>query len=255
MDQLQARRYTADDGIRYLARLARNTTNRQFRQMVEDGDAVHRTYGKLFSPDTLHRLTAQDFKEFLLYENNRHWWGIHRHQTKLVANMQRLRTVLQTLLDEERNIRNRIDWVEGAGGSKPLPGLGPAVYTPILHVVHPDRYGVWNSIAELAMQRLGFWPAFPRGSTPGQRYVQVNQAISHVAERLDVDRWTLDSLWWLTEKEHEPTRHHFSGGAPGSTASTSRSSRATAFFTCSSCFQLKAIGLRIAETDNCVDCL
>src|SRR5690606_2376236 len=40
----------------------------------------------------LHRLKAQDFKSFLLYENNRHWWGIHRHQAKLVRDMDLLRS-------------------------------------------------------------------------------------------------------------------------------------------------------------------
>lgn len=155
MEPLGRRRYeSAEDGMKYLERLIRHNTNPQFVRMVRDGDSVHREFGRLFHPDNLHRLKATEFKEFLLYEHNRHWWGIHRHQAKLVADMDRLRTVLGLLLDESSPIEERLNRIEPTSGPKPLPGLGKAVFTPILHVVYPSTYGVWNSVAESAMQRL-----------------------------------------------------------------------------------------------------
>ena len=30
-------------------------------------------YGELFNPNNLKNLTAEDFKSFLLFKNNRHW--------------------------------------------------------------------------------------------------------------------------------------------------------------------------------------
>lgn len=252
---LSSKTYTPEEGIKYLERLLRHSVNPQFRQMVQDGAAVHREYGQLFSPQNLGRMTAEDFKGFLLYENNRHWWGIHRHQAKLVSNMTRLRDVFRGLLDEGRDIADRVDWLEGVHGPKPLPGLGPAVYTPVLHVVYPDRYGVWNSVSEAAMRRLGVWPEFPWGATVGQRYQLMNQAITGVVERLGVDRWTLDSLWWLTEKEHEPAKHQFDGGSStGGSSRLSRQSKGRDLFTCERCFQLKAGNLRRADTGYCIDC-
>ena len=151
----------------YLRRLLHHNRNPQFAHMLADGESVHREYGRVFSPKNLHRLGAEEFKEFLLYENNRHWWGIHRHQAKLVSDMDRLRRTLQVLVDESRPITQRLDWIEPSSGSKPLPGLGKAVFTPILHVVYPNRYGVWNSISESATARLRLWPTFPWGSTFG----------------------------------------------------------------------------------------
>ena len=62
---------------------------------------------------------AEDFKEFVLYENNRHWWGIHRHQTKLVQDMPILRQALGVLLDESRPIEKRLDWIVPERGAKP----------------------------------------------------------------------------------------------------------------------------------------
>lgn len=229
----------------------------QAAQMMKDRDSVLREYGRLFHPDNLPHLTAADFKGFLLYENNRHWWGIHRHQRKLVADMDRLRHVLGVLIDESRPVAERVDRVEPSVGRKPLPGLGKAVFTPILHVVYPDRYGVWNSIAESALRRLGLWPDFPPGTSFGGKYELVNQNLREAAAAVDVDLWTIDILWWLVEKDHEPTRHQFDGGT-GSSAGGGRGSRAIHArdtFVCENCFQTKAGSLR-SETNpaTCRDC-
>lgn len=71
------RRYeSAEEGLTYLRRLLHHNSNPQFTQMVADGELVQKQYGRVFSPENLHRLGAEEFKEFLLYENNRHWWGI-----------------------------------------------------------------------------------------------------------------------------------------------------------------------------------
>ena len=244
------------DPIPYLKRL-HHQGDTQATQMMRDRDAVLGEYGHLFHPDNLPRLTAADFKAFLLYENNRHWWGIHRHQRTLVADMGRLRHVLGVLLDEGRPIAERVDWVEPSVGRKPLPGLGKAVFTPILHVVYPERYGVWNSIAESALRRLGLWPGFLPGTRFGGKYELVNQALVEAAAAVGVDLWTIDILWWLVEKDHEPTRHQFDGGT-GSSGGESRGSRsihARDTFVCQSCFRTKAGSLR-SETNpaNCQDC-
>jgi hypothetical protein len=243
----------SQDGIAYLRRLLRYTTNPQFAQMVNDRDSVYAQYGHLFSPARLDRLTAEDFKEFLLYDNNRHWWGIHRHQTKLVADMGRLKSVLGRILDESLAIEDRLDWVEPRTPPKPLPGLGKAVITPIVHVVYPDKYGVWNSIAEDAMNRLGVWPPFGSSWGFGKQYQAVNDQILMVAAELGVDLWTIDSLWWPCELEHAPEKHQFEGVGPSAGERTT-STRARHTFTCSECFQAKSEHLRAVGTSRCVDC-
>jgi len=247
------------DAIPYLTRLLRHPDH-QAKQMIADRDGVLRVYGRMFSPEQLAQLGSEEFKSFLLYDNNRHWWGIHRHQRKLVENMDRLRHVLGVLLDESRPLKDRLDWIEPRSGSKPQPGLGKAVFTPILHVVYPDRYGVWNSIAESAMRRLGLWPQFPVGASFGEQYELVNAAIAEVADQLSVDRWTVDSLWWRVEQEHEPTKHQFDGmgtsATPsGSAPSTIRRTYASATFVCATCFVTKAEHLRSkADPSSCIDC-
>ena len=113
---------SADEGISYLRRLERTTSDPQYRQMINDRDGVLRQYGRIFDPANLHSLGAHEFKEFLLYENNRHWWGIHRQQEQIVANMDRLRSAPKVLLDESMPIEERLDYLEPKSGPKPVKG-------------------------------------------------------------------------------------------------------------------------------------
>jgi len=198
----------------------------------------------VFSPERLHLLTAADFKSFLRYEHNRHWWGIHRHETRLVADMDRLRWALGTLLDQSQPLERRLD--EAAR----LPGLGKAVLTPILLVVYPTQYGVWNAIAERAMHDLAVWPSLPGASSFGRQYVAVNTRLLSVADAVPTDLWTLDALWWAHSKGSttDPPR-------PGRPSAT-RGDRAVAtdVFVCGACFATKASHLRSTDPDRCVDC-
>lgn len=178
----------------------RRASIEEIDDIIAGRDEVIARYGRTFHPDNLHQLTADEFKSFLLYENNRHWWGIHRHQTAITADMEALRDALRLLLDESKPIEQRLDRIVRGEGASLVRGLGKAVLTPILLVVHPDRYGVWNSIAESAMKRIGIWPAFARGTSFGHRYSIVNRVLIDTAAELGIDLWTLDSLFWGVER-------------------------------------------------------
>jgi hypothetical protein len=224
--------------------------------MIRDRDEVHWRYGQLFHPENLDQLEADDFTGFLYYENNRHWWGIHRHRSRLVSYMDRLRHGLGVLTDEAQPIAERLSWLLPAYGPRPVPGLGKAVATPILHVVYPDRYGVWNSIAESAMNRLDLWPAFRHGSRFGDKYVAVSGALRTCCRELDIDLWTLDSLWWRVEREHEPTRHQIEPGLSASSPTSSRPGHQTVkrSFVCQRCHLEKPLIQKANERPECNDC-
>ncbi len=86
-------------------------------------------------------------------------------------------------------------------------------------------------------------------------YVAVNDSLNEVASKLDVDLWTLDSLWWLTELEHEPEKHQFAGGeGSGSGSSSSRRAKVRSTFVCSNCFLTKSTSLRSSDPAECLDC-
>ena len=105
--------------------------------------------------------------------------------------MPALRQALGVLTDEQRPLAGRYD--EATGGA--IKGIGPAIATPILHVVYPDRYGVWNSQSHAGLQAIGALPRFERGWTDGQKYKAVNETLVALAEALRIDLWTLDAVW------------------------------------------------------------
>ncbi|HEY9404776.1 MAG TPA: AAA family ATPase [Pyrinomonadaceae bacterium] len=169
----------------------------ELAQIVADRDEVIGRFGPIFSPENVSRLTAEDFKDFLSFKKNKHWKSIHRHQGSITTDMQRLRHALTILVDEGRPIVERLNFlVPSMTGANFVPGLSKAILTPILLVVYPEKYGVWNEISRAAMEQLGLWPKFDHGASFGEMYALVNDVILDVSQQLAVDLWTLDWLWW-----------------------------------------------------------
>lgn len=157
-------------------------------------EEVLERYGPIFSPDNLDELTKEEFKSFLLYDNNKHWKGIHRHGNRVTEDMESLRNALKLVLDEDEDIVTRLNAVVEKGGSHYIKGLGRAVITPILLVVYPTKYGVYNTRSEESLKNLGQLPDFKRGASFGERYQQVNQVLNELSAKYDVSLWTLDAL-------------------------------------------------------------
>lgn len=165
-------------------------------QIVKPREGVFARFGPVFRPEHLPELTEEEFRSFLIFENNCHWTGLHRQGSRMCQDMPALRQALHGLLDDERPIDARLDETISR-----IYGMGKATATGILLIAYPDRYGVWNRISESAMQKLGLWPEFERGATVGERYVKVNQALLRLRDALDIDLWTLDALWWAVLQE------------------------------------------------------
>lgn len=55
------------------------------------------------------------------------------------------------------------------------------------------------------MKALGLWPELPSALPFGNRYERVNAVLLEVATAADVDLWTLDALWWRSDKLTEGT--------------------------------------------------
>ena len=121
-------------------------------------------FGKSFAPANLPALTADEYHAFLRFDVNRHWSGIHRQGPRMTQDMEALRRGLAALLDEERPLAERYD-----EATQLVKGLGRAVATPILHVVYPEHYGVWNGKSEAGLRALGPFPALRPGAAAGPR--------------------------------------------------------------------------------------
>ncbi len=163
------------------------------KEIVESRDEVLARFQPIFSEGHLSQLTEQEFRSFLLFENNHHW-PLHRSGSKMCADMSLLRSSLSFLLNEEPQIEDRFDRAVNN-----VPGMGKAIVTAILHVAYPQKYGIWNSTSEGGLKALNLWPKFERGESMGSRYHKINQIFRNLAEDLQLDLWSLDALWWSVQ--------------------------------------------------------
>ena len=184
---------------RTLGQVSHESSDRLYRvaaQIRDAKDSVIARYRPMFSPENIDGLSQEDFRGFLLFRNNQHWDGLHRQVGSMTADMPKLRQAIKLLVDEDLDIRTRLNRLRPTGDEPMVKGLGRAVITAILQVVHPDKYGVWNNTAQGSMRQLGLWPEFQWGASFGEKYEAVNQVLLEVAEELGTDLWTLDMLWW-----------------------------------------------------------
>lgn len=166
-----------------------------YKEIVEPRDIVLARFQPAFHPEHVANITEDEFRSFLLLENNRHWSGLHRQGPRLCADTERLREGLSILVDETQPIDVRLDQAMGL-----VAGMGKNIATAILLISQPHRYGVWNNRSEAAMKRLGIWPEFDRGEPFGSRYIKVNEIMLELCEKLQTDLWTLDALWYYLDQ-------------------------------------------------------
>ncbi len=150
---------------------------------------VLRRYGSLFAPHHLSRLTAEHYRGFLRLENNCHWSQLYRGGDRAANGMEGLRQCLGILLDEDREIAERFNAAKVAG-------LGNAIKSAILLVTYPDRYGVWNNTSERGLRNFGVFPQTYPKKDKGKAYSAINERLNELACAVEMDLWTLDSLWW-----------------------------------------------------------
>jgi Endonuclease NucS C-terminal domain len=162
----------------------------EIAEILEAQDEVLARYSPAFQPDRIRTLEEDVLRSFLRIENNRHWSGLHRQVNRVCADMNATRAALVELVDEARPIVDRMQPVTD------IKGMGKGIITAILHVAYPDRYGVWNNTSNDGLDELGLLPRPPRGASFGERYVAVNDVLVALAKELDVDLWTLDTIWW-----------------------------------------------------------
>ncbi len=184
--------------------------------------AVLERYQPIFSPPAVEYLKEDDFTSFLTFENNRHWTGLHRQKGALLNEFDRLTNALSLLVDEEMPLMKRLDMILDDKKYK-VTGLGRGLFTAILLIVFPDKYGVWNGKSERGMKKLGIFPEFERGEKFGGRYHKFNQVLLTLKEELGLDLWTLDILWHLlvitedtaSDAETEPAPTEYTAHAFG----------------------------------------
>lgn len=161
---------------------------------ISDEKEVITKFGELFNPKNLDNLTADEFKSFLKIKNNKHWIGLQRLGT-VTEDMNQLRTALKIILDEDSglSIKERFDKIRPKNGQSMVNKLARAIITPILLVVYPRKYGVWNRRSRESLKKLNLFPKYSTDASDGEKYEKINQALVKLAEDNGLSPWQLDS--------------------------------------------------------------
>ena len=157
-----------------------------------DEQEVIAKYGELFNPTRIDSLTADDFKSFLLFKNNRHWHGIYRYGNLVTRDMARLREAMRILVDESQPLEKRLNVLFPPNKPNYIKGLGKAVATPILLMVYPDKYGVWNEPSQQGLKRLNLLPQFSKGASFADKYLMINKILNDLARQYNLSLWQVD---------------------------------------------------------------
>jgi 5-methylcytosine-specific restriction protein B len=186
--------------------LRQSTADGELQGIIQAKTEVITRYQPVFAPQNIPNLSQEEFTGFLLFENNKHWTGLYRQTSSITADMGSLRQMLTVLTDESQPINERLDYVSPKQ-NKTVKGLGKAILTAILQVEFPETYGVWNSTSESGLKEAGLWPELSWGTSFGKQYRAINDILMTLADRLGVDLWTLDALWWRYDNSPRSVRY------------------------------------------------
>jgi len=165
---------------------------------MEDRRVAKAFYREMFRPENLQEMTADEFKTFLYFKNNRAWTQLYRQGLQLTEHMDELKKSIAHLQDESLDVAKRIRDVM-RGGHLHLNGFGKNIATGILHVCdEQDRHGVWNNRTEQALKILKRKP--PTSTDHGKSYVRINNELLKLKKELDTDLVILDSFMWYVSK-------------------------------------------------------
>lgn len=170
------------------------------KELLVEKEVIAR-YGSIFDPANLNDLTKEDFKSFLLYKNNKHWGSIHRQGNMITGDMKKLKKGLKVLLDESKDIKERLDFLFPAKSPNYIKGFGKAIATPILMIVYPKKYGVWNSRSTNRLEQLGLFPKLKTTDSFSHKYIEINDTLNELAKKHDVTLWQLDRILGLIASE------------------------------------------------------
>lgn len=173
-------------------------------ERLEQEKQVIQKYGNIFNPSNLNNLTAEDFKSFLLMKNNKHWEGIHRQGNIITSDMNKLKKALENMLNESKSLEERLNFLFPNNKPNYIKGLGRAIATPILMMVYPNKYGVWNTKSESGLMKMGLLKDWRSKKSFADKYIYVNEILNDLAKKYNITLWQLDEIVGWTVLGNKP---------------------------------------------------
>ncbi len=172
-------------------------------KLLSQEKEVINMYGTIFSPSHIDGLQWEKFHDFLLFDNNTHWPGLPRNGPKQ-TDFDKLKIALKILLDENKQIGERLMKTVSDNGENKVYGLGPAVATAILIVVFPEKYAVYNGTVVEAMNSIQNEKKYSRDRNYFvKHYEEFNKYANDLAKQHGISLWELDWAWYYIANHPE----------------------------------------------------
>lgn len=148
--------------------------------------------GRHLDLENIDKLTEDDISKLLSFDENQ-TMEARRVKPRLVKDMGKLRDAIRIIVDESRDVKERLN------EAIKLPGMGPAVATMILFLKYPDKYPFWSSPKGTILREIG---AIGRlTGTFGDKYKEIVDAEERLSSNHGIDLTELDTFLWWVEKE------------------------------------------------------
>lgn len=101
------------------------------------------------------------------------------YRDRIIRDKKRFRETLLYLLDEDVDVKERIDQV--LGGKYRIKGFGRAILTSFLMDFNLDKYCLWNHKTEMGFSVIG-WKIYESKDSRGTAYLKVLQALQKLRD-------------------------------------------------------------------------
>jgi hypothetical protein len=114
------------------------------------------------------------------------------YRARIIRDKKRFRNTLLYLLDEEKDVKDRIDQILN-GKKYRIEGFGKAIATSFLMDFDIGKYCLWNNKTEMGFSVIG-WELYERKDSPGAVYLKVLEALKRLKELRPEFNFTFDDI-------------------------------------------------------------
>ncbi|HIE18970.1 TPA: hypothetical protein EYP75_04510, partial [Candidatus Bathyarchaeota archaeon] len=101
----------------------------------------------LLTPESIDKLTKDNISDLLNFDKNQ-TMEARRVAPRLVEDMEAFKGAIRTLIDESRDIKERLNEALKAHG------MGPAIATMILFFHNPEKYPFWSTAKDEILKKI-----------------------------------------------------------------------------------------------------
>lgn len=113
------------------------------------------------------------------------------YRDRIIRDIKRFKEEILYLLDEDIDIRDRID--QSLGGTHHIEGFGKAILTSFLMDYDSSKYCLWNNKTEMGFSTLGL-KVFERKDFWGKAYLKILEALKRIGDLKPEYGLTLDEI-------------------------------------------------------------